>query len=111
MKGSDDGYEVRQHDQTQNDDDEDDAQPPSGLGGRAGIRGALLASTSGGQRALVQCQLLPKLLRDLHDLCPCQVDGDGPSAAALTLCTLSRLLTGLCCRFGEIYICIYLINA
>ena len=79
-----DGGDVRQHDETEDDDDEGDAQPSSGLSGGPMVRGALLPSACGGQGAPVQDQLVLELLRyHLHFL-PGQVQrgGTGSLAAA-----------------------------
>ena len=83
-KRPEDGGDVRQHDETEDDNDEGDAQPSSGLSGGPMVRGALLPSACGGQGAPVQDQLVMELLRHhLHFLLgQVQLGGQGSLAAA-----------------------------
>ena len=81
-KRPEDGGDVRQHDETEDDNDEGDAQPSSGLSGGPMVRGALLPSACGGQGAPVQDQLVMELLcHHLHFLLG-QVQHDGPGSLA-----------------------------
>ena len=79
-----DGGDVGQHNETEDDDDEGDAQRSSGLSGGPMVRGALLLSACGGQGAPVQGQLVLELLRHhLHFLLgQIQRGGRGSLAAA-----------------------------
>ena len=77
-----DGGDVGQHNETEDDDDEGDAQRSSGLSGGPMVRGALLLSACGGQGAPVQDQLVLELLRHhLHFLLG-QVQRGGPGSLA-----------------------------